>query len=647
MLISGRGGCGVRQSNGWKVHWLDLVPEELLQGHEDGKVVFFCGAGVSMPAGLPDFKGLVKNVLTEMLPSKSNCQPGTSAWLAWRAFCKDRYDEALDILENPREDGYEPKQVRKEVRNQLEQQTGPLDKHLILARLADLDDKERGRLVTTNFDPLFEEAAKELCEQGSYRPDVHVAPNLPPAKQQTFRGLTYLHGKLGSSPDDLQLVLTESDFSRAYLLEGWARRFAVDLFRHYHVVFIGYRVEDPMMRSLVRTLDVVREESPQQFKQPYAFAKKGTKVTVDERKWRLKGIEPLLYDAADKPDEHQELWRVLGEWADDYRQGRTERREKVARLGQHPPKDKNDIQYMAWRLKDIEIARRFADSKAHHGWIAPLQEMGLLSLPIGQITDKGEDIAVPLVSQRLTDHLAPHDATLHLSRWIVECLNTQEALDWALRGGCVLHTNLRWQIRLRLDDEKAKIKLALRKIWQVLADDSYAHALSEKSLDTLSIPRLAPDAIFAKWVFLNRLRPIPIFTGSANIKVELIGIRCRSEDVKSFRDRAEDWEGVLASVADELTTLLLAAMDWFCEFDLAARDWDLSHSRYPSIREHEQNQYAPTWTQLIALTRESYDALVAAGNQDAAACLVRRWLSLPYPVFRRLALYATAGGRNA
>ena len=36
---------------------MDLIREELRRAHEDGEVVFFCGAGVSMPAGLPSFKG--------------------------------------------------------------------------------------------------------------------------------------------------------------------------------------------------------------------------------------------------------------------------------------------------------------------------------------------------------------------------------------------------------------------------------------------------------------------------------------------------------------------------------------------------------------------------------------------------------------
>lgn len=38
------------------------IPDELLQAHEEGRVVFFCGAGISYPAGLPGFKGLVEQI---------------------------------------------------------------------------------------------------------------------------------------------------------------------------------------------------------------------------------------------------------------------------------------------------------------------------------------------------------------------------------------------------------------------------------------------------------------------------------------------------------------------------------------------------------------------------------------------------------
>ena len=657
------------------MHWLDLIPQKLLQAHEDGKVVFFCGAGVSVPAGLPSFKGLVKAVLKDMLPSADPCKPVSMETMAWRAFKADRYDEALDILEHPREGGYEPKNVREKVRELLTKRPRILEKHLTLARLADLDadlDKERGRLVTTNFDHLFEKAAAKLRrkERSKHRMAVHIAPALPPAKLKDFQGLAYLHGKLGSSPDDRQLVLTTTDFGTAYMVEGWALRFVVGLFRSYRVVFVGYSVEDPMMRYLVTALD-----ADQETKKPYAFAPySGKNKQAEKLKWKLKGIKPLLYDEADG---HRELWRALKEWTEDYRGGLTGRRQKVARWGQSPPKDEDDpvVQDMAWALKYVEVARYFAelkDKRPHHGWIAHLQKKGLLGLPIGR-TGEGEAIDVPLVSQRLTDHLNLHGVTLELSRWIVESLDTQEALDWALREGGVLHADLRRRIQVRLGNGEFKLRPAFRKIWQVLADDSYAHALSEKHQAThlLSVPRLAPDAVFAKQVFLNHLRPLPIFRVQpewfgdrpewlggeqqsrdrpadwCEIEIELIGIQSKSEDVERFRENAEDWGGALASMADELTIRLREAMSWLGEFDLAAPAWDITYSGYPSISPHEQNRYAPTWTQLIKLTQESYDALIVAGDNDAAARLVRRWRSLPYPVFRRLALYAATGGRNA
>ncbi len=636
---------------------MDLIPEELRRAHEDGKVVFFCGAGISVPAGLPSFKELVESVLTDLLPRKEDCQPGTTESLARSAFCGGRYDEALDILESPRQGGYAPKSVREKVREHLTRRPKTLDKHLIMTQLADLD-KERGRLVTTNFDCLFEKAATKLRRQegSGHRMVVHVAPALPPAESQTFRGLAYLHGKLKSSPDDRRLVLTTADFGKAYMVEGWARRFSVDLFRHYHVVFIGYSVEDPMMRYLVSALVAIRQESPQQFKQPYAFAGKGENEQSQKQQWKLKGIEPLLYD---NDAGHRELWRTLKAWADDYRRGLTGRRQKVVRLGRLPPKNENGpaVRDMVWALKDVALAKYFAERRPHPGWIAPLQKKGLLGL-----LDDGKPITAPLASRRLTDCLDLHGVTRELSRWIAESLNSQEALDWALSQGGVLHEELRRQIRIRLDNQNTDIRPAFRKIWQVLANDGYAHALAEKyenSNDWLPPPRLAPNAAFAKRDFLNRIRPLPIFKVKddswgwsldgqkdperpedwCEIEIELVHIRGHGyKDVNRFRDHADDWEGALAAMADDLTTRLQEAMDWF--YDLAASDTDRTYSQYPSISEHKQNRHLRTWTQLIELSRDSYDALISTGDKSAAERLVQRWQSLPYPLFRRLALYA-------
>ena len=42
------------------------VPNALLDVHEEGRVILFCGAGISCPAGLPGFRGLVNEIYTAL-----------------------------------------------------------------------------------------------------------------------------------------------------------------------------------------------------------------------------------------------------------------------------------------------------------------------------------------------------------------------------------------------------------------------------------------------------------------------------------------------------------------------------------------------------------------------------------------------------
>ncbi len=647
------------------------IPDKLIRNHEDGNVIFFCGAGVSIPAGLPSFKGLVERTLSDLLPSKESCEKNSVELLAWQALEEEKFDDALGILESPQHDGYEAKLVREKVcGNLLIPKPKTLDKHFVLARLSELDT-EHGRLVTTNFDPLFECAQNKLNEQEgtNYQMHVHVAPSLPPAKPETFQGLAYLHGKLNSSLNNLQLVLTAANFGTAYMLEGWALRFVIELFRHYHVVFIGYSVGDPIMRYLIQALAAARSEHFQYFKDPYAFVPYGSEFKENaarvEQQWKLSGIRPILYN---KNEKHQQLWEALKKWGDNHRQGITGRRQLVSRLSQFPPisgEDHSAIRDMAWALRDVNVAKYFAgqidERNPDPRWIMPLDTQGLFCLPIGR-TDSGQPISVPLVTfQPLADHFDLNEVTFHLGSWIAKCLESREVLEWVLSKGAILHRKFRQQIRIQLVNNNSQLPPALRKIWRLLSDENYANMLSAQCNGRYSFysthTRLAPGKTFAVQNFLDRLRPMPIFKQVYSqdrqysdpirprnwyeMKIDLFGIDDES-DIEQLRKYASDWDGTLAAIADDLTSRLCEAMDWLREFGLASLDADNTDFDYPSISPHKQNNFAPTWTQLIALTRESYDMLVANGNLTAATNLVQRWQSLSYPVFQRLAMYAVS-----
>ncbi len=188
-------------------------------------------------------------------------------------------------------------------RPKLEGKRLNLNSHVTLCRLARLN-KSDGRLVTTNFDRLFEKALARLRrkQKDKHRSRIEIAPALSPPKPDGWASLVYLHGKMGDASDDKNLVLTTADFGKAYLLDGWARRVVIDLFRHFHVVFFGYSIEDPTMRYLVSALAAAREDN-ERFRDAYAFAAFGEgdnepdSKEETEQAWEIKGVIPIAYDS--------------------------------------------------------------------------------------------------------------------------------------------------------------------------------------------------------------------------------------------------------------------------------------------------------------------------------------------------------------
>ena len=233
------------------------IPDALLQAHEDGRVVFFCGAGISYPAGLPDFKGLVDEIYRRNGTAPSDIERA--------ALDRGQYDATLDLLER-RLPG-QRLAVRRALAEALKpklRRKGATDTQAALLRLA-RDRDGALRLVTTNFDRVFHVAAKRSGQV--FQAD--AAPMLPIPKNSRWNGLVYLHGLLPEKADDTalnRLVVTSGDFGLAYLTERWAARFVGELFRNYVVCFVGYSINDPVLRYMMDALAADRmlgEVTPQ------------------------------------------------------------------------------------------------------------------------------------------------------------------------------------------------------------------------------------------------------------------------------------------------------------------------------------------------------------------------------------------------
>jgi hypothetical protein len=283
------------------------IPERLLQKHEEGQVVFFCGAGISRPM-LPDFGELAKSLYDRLQVTPNVVQQD--------ALKTEKYDIAIGLLEQDHVGGRAD--VRKEIADILldyEDSSKSTSTHEALLTLGQCRD-DKLRLVTTNFDRLFQDAAARK------KIDIKIfqAPLLPVPKKR-WNGLVYLHGLLPLHPRENELdclVVSSGDFGLAYLTERWAARFISELFRQYIVCFIGYSINDPVMRYMMDALAADNQRGETNFEM-FAFGsyKKG-KMSKYEEEWLAKNVTPILYQ--DTKD-HGYLHKTLRSWADKYHAG--------------------------------------------------------------------------------------------------------------------------------------------------------------------------------------------------------------------------------------------------------------------------------------------------------------------------------------
>lgn len=70
------------------------IPAAVLHSQEEGRLVFFCGAGISMSSGLPSFKRLVEDVRDQLGAAFTSQEK--------REFDAEAYDRVLGMLEFPR-----------------------------------------------------------------------------------------------------------------------------------------------------------------------------------------------------------------------------------------------------------------------------------------------------------------------------------------------------------------------------------------------------------------------------------------------------------------------------------------------------------------------------------------------------------------
>ncbi len=663
------------------------IPERLLQAHEDGDVVFFCGAGISYPAGLPGFAGLVEQIFEAVgEPKDAAMQVAIEA---------KQFDTAIGLLEQKIVDR---EAVRRELARILTPATdapNTIATHAALLDLGKHRDDGRTRLVTTNFDRLFEQAI------AANNPELQhfTAPHLPESKNR-WNGLVYLHGLLAPSPtsDDLnRLVVSSGDFGRAYLAEGWAARFVAELLRNYTVCFVGYSIDDPLLRYMIDAFasDRLWGDSSREM---FAFGSY-SKNRQEERKgeWIAKNVTPILYC---EHNNHALLHKTLRAWADTYRDGVRGKERIVMECPIEPPtvgtKGDDSIGRMAWALRDPLAAKCMAN---HHP-VHSLDWLEVLYKHCHPEDTSKENPAPDLARKRSADTRHPgkvlaalvnpcgqwSNTSPHLINWLIRHLDNPKLILWIVNRGSRLHAKFKHSIESQLNklakleqegktDELEQIRAnapnalprpLMRTLWRLVLAECVK--LSDHDGDLYDWrDRLKRDG----WTLALRFKLREVLSPCVSLQEPLpqellLALAEDHNDNGSRPERMQDlveskvvlssdyvhsllqiiskergWDEMLPTLLSDFSLLLRDALDLMRELGQTSDTHDMSVWDQPSISDHPQNTRSDNWTALIYLNR---DAWLAAARQypERARRAAESWQQESYPLFQRLAFFAAA-----
>jgi len=669
------------------------IPERLLLAHEDGYVVFFCGAGISYPARLKGFDWLLKKVFEALAVTPDKVQQA--------AIKTGQFDTAIGLLEAGIVGGRET--VRRTLGDILTPRLDAPNATATHDALLTLGKCRNGhtRLITTNFDRLFEEviAAKQLPIER------FQAPLLPVPKNR-WDGLVYLHGLLSAAPTASELdrlVVSSGDFGLAYLTERWAARFVSELFRNYTVCFVGYSINDPVLRYMMDALaaDRLLGESPPEM---FAFGS-FSKGKEDERasEWQAKNVTPILYREHNR---HAYLHKTLRAWAEAYRDGVRGKERIVVECGMARPlasTGQDDfVGRLLWALSDPGglPARRFAelDPVPSLDWLEPLSDeryrhadLGRFGVPPKMTVD--EKLTFSLIRRPSPYPLAPlmglvdagvrgsdWDAVMHhLACWLVRHLDDPVLFLWLVKHGGKLQAELAQVIedqinhlaRLERDNNQAELNRIrnnapnaipgqlMLKLWNLLLSERVKAPIKNVRYLRWRQRFLQHGMTATLRVTLRELLTPQVSVREPYQMPDMFGEIGEPKEIRQLinweivlstdhlysrmRDLRQDpcWLSALPGLLSDFESLLLDVLDLKRELGGADDKNDLSYMHQPSISEHPQNEHFQDWTTLIDLTRDAWLATMAQ-SRVRAALVAESWWHAPYPLFRRLALFAAA-----
>ena len=499
----------------------------------------------------------------------------------------------------------------------------PTDLHRELLRLYSVP--RQIRVVTTNFDLLFEQAAQGIFDPN---PEVFRAPALPLGHD--FNGIVHVHGAVTHPAD---MVLTDADFGRAYLTEGWARRFLLDLFRSFTVLFVGYSHNDTILNYLARALPA--SETGGRF---------ALTDDVYANRWQSLGIDPIAYQKPPAYD-HSALYKGVQGLADYSVRGILDWQREITEIAKkRPPLNEEEIDLIEEdALADEVKTRFFTHAASSPEWIDWLDERKHLHSLFGVEQLSGPDkLLAQWLAKKFTREntdalfllISRHGMRMHPGFW--------SQLGWTIGGQ---------------NDPPLNTKTLSRWISFLLATapshpkDSILLLLGRRCIDAGLMDSLIEifDALAASRLVVKKafnLREDDTNEPQSRIDVELplIGEHHNIKDLWQ-----EGLKPNLGLVAEPLLACIIEKFEaryrTLRAFGKASHSDDQTSWHRRAIEPHEQDRYPEAVDVLIDAARDSLEWLTLH-RQEVAARWCVQLADSDVPLLRRLAVHTLSSRKD-
>jgi hypothetical protein len=561
------------------------IDDALVEALRDGKLVIFAGAGVSMgaPTSLPAFEGLAEEL-------------GAVAKI-------ERHPHELveSYLGRVADSGFP---LHEQTAALISKATESNALHRALIDLAQVGGTLR--IVTTNFDLHLSNCASERFGAGAI-PE-YFAPALPLGDD--FEGIVYLHGAVGRNPR--RLVLTDKDFSRAYITRGWARQFLLDLFGSWSVLFVGFSHNDTILTYLARGLPPGTKR--------YALIQE-----ADQPRFQMLDINALVFPTETGDEKYQPLTDAIEAWTRLAGMGLIEHEERVRDLtASGPPQTQPDLDYARSVINNperVSFFRRYARSLEWLAWASAEPVFQRLFEP-GRREDVSDDLVSWFSEKYVIDEPAAALGILHERRG-------------------QMSPRLWHGIAHRLWTGKASAEVRAQWMPHLLASappdtaDYLDYLLVHSSAEEFAVPLLLfeyltePEVVLESDMFSDSL--IPSARPSIKIRGDLHWLYDSWQKV--FEPRLESFAMPLLEICTNHfgRTAMLAR-----SFDLGGSGYDPSSRLRPSLLAQPEEVAYRRWSDLLVDVARECLVWLTEHDKEAARRTIDTWLTSDAPLLRRL-----------